>query len=443
MNLESILEIVDTYDLSESQRSYVERKVSSRLDKLNNFTTAYSYISELVDFLNVPFGERRALRLDEAIKDSNTSKAHFFGIENKILFEKDERYRNQKISELSLQSLNGIFESEILEFFTLLVLNSGLEPEEYKEILKNMDESQIPKIANRLEVLKRGLFDKDEDYIIRGNIEVTSFSPFKIKFRNRRYGGDPLQFYREHQDLYEGMSRSELSIYDSGLYASLWKARQLNEAIPNIKSPNKISLEGLEEILSSYIPSEGVLKVASSIIDYSESTISKYWQENGLEVIGGKLKIDEREEIINSYVLYKGNITLAAKKLRRARATVARYWREAGLKSSHSKVNNDEKKKHMIVASYKPFNGNADKAAKELALTNQTITRYWRRAGLEVNAPGRNLSQEGKQEILKAYKIDGGIPSRAAKRLGRDFYTITKYWEEAGFKVKKRKERNN
>ena len=271
MNLESILEIVDTYDLSESQRSYVERKVSSRLDKLNNFTTAYSYISELVDFLNVPFGERRALRLDEAIKDSNTSKAHFFGIENKILFEKDERYRNQKISELSLQSLNGIFESEILEFFTLLVLNSGLEPEEYKEILKNMDESQIPKIANRLEVLKRGLFDKDEDYIIRGNIEVTSFSPFKIKFRNRRYGGDPLQFYREHQDLYEGMSRSELSIYDSGLYASLWKARQLNEAIPNIKSPNKISLEGLEEILSSYIPSEGVLKVASSIIEIMTS----------------------------------------------------------------------------------------------------------------------------------------------------------------------------
>ncbi len=668
MNLESILEIVDTYELTESQRNYVERNISSRLDRLNDFTTAYSYISELVDFLNVPFGERRALRLDESIENSNTSKTYFFGTDDEILFEKDEEYRKQKISEISLQYLKGVFEPKILEFFTLLILNSGLEPEEYEEVIKKIPESQIPEIAYRLGVLKRGLFDKDEDYIVRGNIEVTSFSPFKIKFRNRRYNGDPLQFYREHQDLYEGMSRKELEGFDSGLarhlryhsqikdaipetkltnslsdeeiatimnsyedcfgnlkiaseklgfhrrtIAKYWRKKglktysypyrfqnnplayyqrnrdkfegksrsemqaeypgftnflrecgQLDDTIPEVQSSNKLTDEqisnilkahkqtngmvgkaseltghseqtiskywvenglekthkkekkleriiknkktikkeektsrviignalefyrahekefkgmsrtelskaapglyqgllksgdiqkaiptnnhggkvsgkNLEKILSTYIPSEGVLKVASSMVNYSEGTISRYWQENGLEIIGVKLNLEEREEIINSYEKSFGNITYAAKYLNKSRATIAKYWRDAGLKSAHSKVYDNEEKKNMIVAAYKPFKGNADKVAKELGLTNQTITRYWRKAGLEVNSPGRNISQEGIQEILNAYTIDNGIASRAAKRLGRDFYTITKYWDEAGFEVRIRK----
>ena len=64
-------------------------------------------------------------------------------------------------------------------------------------------------------------------------IKRVKFNPLSITFGQRSYDGDPLRFFLEHRDAYEGMNRTQLSKRDPGLYVALRTAGQLDEAIPS------------------------------------------------------------------------------------------------------------------------------------------------------------------------------------------------------------------
>ena len=63
-------------------------------------------------------------------------------------------------------------------------------------------------------------------------IVAIRFTPLSIRFGRRNYNGNPLGYFLEHKDDYGGMSRAELASFDGGLYRVLRKHRQLSEAIP-------------------------------------------------------------------------------------------------------------------------------------------------------------------------------------------------------------------
>jgi hypothetical protein len=55
----------------------------------------------------------------------------------------------------------------------------------------------------KLRQIKENLYDKDPKSIERGDLQVSNFHPFQIKFRKRKYHGSPLDFFLENKSIYE------------------------------------------------------------------------------------------------------------------------------------------------------------------------------------------------------------------------------------------------
>jgi len=64
----------------------------------------------------------------------------------------------------------------------------------------------------------------------------------------RNYNGNPLAYFREHIDEYDGMPRGEFSRADPGLYRALVRAGQINEAIQGKLSVKRVTKEEIREI---------------------------------------------------------------------------------------------------------------------------------------------------------------------------------------------------
>ena len=80
---------------------------------------------------------------------------------------------------------------------------------------------------------------------------------------HKSYGGNPLALFKDHPEVYEGMSRTELYNFDQLMYRALLRARQLKQAIPQklaygrsaIKKPTPQKV--IDDILGSF--KEGVI----------------------------------------------------------------------------------------------------------------------------------------------------------------------------------------
>ncbi|MEK6852388.1 MAG: helix-turn-helix domain-containing protein [Nanoarchaeota archaeon] len=63
-------------------------------------------------------------------------------------------------------------------------------------------------------------------------ISVQLEPELKIVFGYRRYNGNPISVFMEYPEIYEGMSRTEFSKFDSSLYTALLKYEQMDLAFP-------------------------------------------------------------------------------------------------------------------------------------------------------------------------------------------------------------------
>jgi hypothetical protein len=107
----------------------------------------------------------------------------------------------------------------------------------------------------------------------------------------------PLDYFLDHKNLID-KSRFELSLIDPGLYRSLLRWEQIDEAIPDVEEWRveagrkggevTYSMNGkiLESILLEYVLCDRNATLAAKKLSYSKQTIREIWKENGLETIG-------------------------------------------------------------------------------------------------------------------------------------------------------------
>lgn len=384
IDLEEILGIVDTYDLTENQRDIVLRNTLKRQAFFEDYSKAYDYISNFVEYLNIPFQERRNISLDDTIGDSKTPISHFLGKWDNIVFEKDELYRKNTILQYSNQYLGNLFDDEILDFFNYLVINTSLEPEEYKSVLESIND--FHDIQNRLKLLKSYIYDKDEDNISREDLTVTSFSPFKVAFRNRKYGGNPLKFFQDNKELYGGMSRKELERFDSGLERHLRIHGQMEQAIPEIVITNSLKKRDIDRILNSYDDSYGCANISSEKLGFHPHTIRKYWKENELKLYRKPWRFKE-----NPLIYFKRNKhkfkDMTRSEFREKHPGFCKYLSEKGMLEEaipdifyHKKLN--EKDIKNIISLHKKTKGVLKHASEISGHATQTIAKYWQEKGL-------------------------------------------------------------
>ncbi len=159
-----------------------------------------------------------------------------------------------------------------------------------------------------------------------------------------------------HRQTYACLSRKELVGFDKGLYQALWKARQIDQAIPE---DNRFILSG------------------------------------------------ERESIVEKLKANGGNVPLTAKQLGKSVSTVRYIAKERKLYVPQT-LSHTLEERTRIVQSYERFNGNANEASRQLHVSSKNIRQYWREVGLKIiRNPINKLSDEEIQKIIQSHTIYG------------------------------------
>lgn len=160
----------------------------------------------------------------------------------------------------------------------------------------------------------------------------------------RNYHGNPLAYFNAHPEIYDGMSRGQLSIFDAGLSRALLRYKQMHLAIP------EVDISGL--------------KLGSKSQSLPESEIMS---------------------IINKYEHCGGNSAEAGRQVKHSPTTVLKIWKAAELMTRGVGEGNElpQKEKDCIVSKYPIFRGNCSEAARRLGYSKSTVWKCWRGAGLE------------------------------------------------------------
>ena len=347
MSKKNIIEfIVDTYDLSPKLEEKIVRISRSRINELgvNGFDGIYRYIGNLIDKFQVPYGEKIALRLDKPVSyDSNNNFHEIIGVEDLELEEK-ESDQGFSLDEV-LSVLDGYIDKSDSDLIKQLVP----QEDNFRELLSDKEKviENASFIHSKLEELVH-VYEKNGKIIIpkRPMLEV-KFCPLKIKFGRRNYKGkSPLDFFMENSETYQDMTRVELQKFDGGLYSSLWRRGQLDEAIPEKYSQGcELSAMQIEQIIVAVLKNNKDVIQTARETGFSVPTIRRYAKFSGFDIpdhrknnSGRKKHLSEREinEIVTSYDTYHGNASEASRNIPYSVCTVLKYWNERGLKSFYS-----------------------------------------------------------------------------------------------------------
>lgn len=149
----------------------------------------------------------------------------------------------------------------------------------------DMIKERAIEINERLTMLRR-IYEKEGELFLPSRpIVSVSFTPFHVRFRSRNYHGDPLAYYLEHQEVYEGLGRWGLHQFDQGLCAALRRSHKLESVMPENNSPHRLSQESIDEIVAVHPLCNKNSRLAHKMLGrYSHATILKYWKAAELPV---------------------------------------------------------------------------------------------------------------------------------------------------------------
>jgi hypothetical protein len=276
-----IIRILDTYELTPALREIIAERAFKRLGKFSDFDDAYEYVDDSVQFFADYYTNRKLVTLDDGpLKGS----FEFVGFNEKNTFDIDENFRQRKLKSTN-ESLEGLINKKNIDFLNKLLAQTSIENDEYKGMLTSLSVDELDRINDNLDLIRINLYEKHPYIIERGGLEIKSFNPFSIRFSNRRYQKDPLDFFNQHKQVYGGMSRKELESFDMGLARRLYIYDQMDDAIPE-KKPHGLFLKDdkVKQIITSYDEFYGCPRKAEKPIGVRRETIKKYWLDAGLTI---------------------------------------------------------------------------------------------------------------------------------------------------------------
>jgi len=380
-------DIMNTYDLPHKLKNKITRIAIEQIDKfyLYGFDNAYECISNLVEKFKIPFREKNVIRGDKLISsDSRETFYDLMGTEDSVLsslFGESENLSRTKSLDEIICILEPSLDKSDVELMRRLFNRNLLFYIREEDII-----AKAPKIQERFRELMKTYERGGKLIIPRRPIVQIQFNPLFIKFKRRGYHGDPLAFFKKHEDVYGGMSREELISFDIGLYSALWRAKQLH-VIP--RKPKKNALAFFNEHKNMF---EGM-----SRSELKSSNQSLYWALKRNDQLDIAIPRDNRylskkeiNDIIEMLHVCDGNATLVSKNLKRGRNTIIKYLKLDGLK---------------------PYKRPSSRNPLYFFDTNQDLYRGLSRRELSIANPGLYKS------LLKTGQINIAIPK--LRKVGR------------------------
>ncbi|MFC1753970.1 hypothetical protein ACFL96_11370 [Thermoproteota archaeon] len=384
MDNDIIKSILSTYQLKPKLEAKLIRIAQTQIENraITSFDEQYRYIDSLVSLYTGRYADKFDISLNKPIKNS------------------DNLFLEIPVEDKGIQAIEN-FETTPCTEDTDDVLRQYLDDTEYelfKRLISNkrMAESVDPEsLVTHISIIKENLQGLLEKYSKSGQIvlphrpivHVKLGPPLVLKFRRRNYQGNPLAYFREHIDIYKGLSRLDLETYDSGLYQQLKKYGQLDNAIPEILN-KPLTPEQHAQVVQAYYDYEGNACKADQNLPFAQSTIISHWRKEDLEIrpmVRDSLPQEDIDRIIEAHSLYNGNCHKARDKIKISRPTIRKYWKQAGLIARGNYI--DDEREQRIVDAHLTYGGNATKAGKALGHSPATILRWWRKNGLESSYP--------------------------------------------------------
>ncbi len=160
----------------------------------------------------------------------------------------------------------------------------------------------------------------------------------KLRRKRRNYHGNPLAYFKEHENENEYIGRRAFALKDCGLYRSLLRAGQLEKAIGedlriNSKGKEPLSNDKITILVNLYSIHNGNACKAAKDSRYCVPTLLKYWRERELEIRKrGRPEQSPDDVIVSLYELHNGNANQASKNSNYCIVTIIRHWRRKKLK---------------------------------------------------------------------------------------------------------------
>ena len=190
--------------------------------------------------------------------------------------------------------------------------------------------------------------------------------------------------------------------------------------------------------MNAYEEYGGKASKASKALGHDLVTITKYWRQQGFKIKKqGNISLTPRQiqEILVSHSKYQGNALEAERNLEYSDSTIAKYWRLAGLEVLGKSTALPEEEVDKIVSSFERSQGIPNRAAQALGYDPITIKKYWEAHGLEPKGKKKRkkiITPDQVSEIVSSFDKFQGVHCRAAQALGYDPVTIKRYWIKAG-----------
>ena len=335
-----------------------------------SYQAIYSRIANLVEKWRRPYNEVSCELLEAVFAD------------DPVIEESEDEL------ELSLSDVKDILSSDT--FNSMLNLLNFRDYAKFKVSPRYLLENAA-KIEEGIEKVVRN----NGVFLRRPIMEVTA--TFKIKFGERKFNGDPLSYFRRNYDLYEGLSRKGLYKKDRGIYSSLLRYGQMADAIPETiwRNYNGNPMVYFREHEDEYkgLSRRGLYEKDTGM--YQALLKYKQLDEAIPEIKDGGFKPVAASKIKKLFKVYKGDATIAAKKVGIATATATTYLRKAGFEIAplgFLKNRIPEEVKKAVVDAHKK-NNIASQVADNFCIAGDTVLRFWREAGLPIlpqGMPGRS-----------------------------------------------------
>ena len=235
-----LTEIVDSYELSPKLRRRILRIASRRLAGagITSFNGTYEHITSLVEkFKNHP----NQISLATLFSDEDTrTLSSILGKEDPNLLNLVEGFNDENQKTFSAREAVYLLQDH-LEPHLLTVLKTIAARAPSLPLPTDPEHAihSLPRIREKLQALHDRYRYKGTFQLPPRPIKHVDFDSSEIiAFGRRTFNGDPLAYFKEHEDFYQGLNRTQLSKIDRALHFALLRTGQINEAIPSVrKSP--------------------------------------------------------------------------------------------------------------------------------------------------------------------------------------------------------------
>ncbi|MBI4163790.1 MAG: hypothetical protein HY512_02930 [Candidatus Aenigmarchaeota archaeon] len=326
-------------DVSEKERRSVCDYLVPRLQREDekDQEKIYRRVTNWIDVIRTPRPERNHWHLEH--RDGDGKVFVSLGSEDnnlQVLFNGQNTEKTIMVSE-ALDVLKSRLDD--LDFKLLQQLFSRVDGELALSLSGDRLAENAELIQSRIRELAQ-TYERDGRIVIpRRPIIHIEFNPLYVKYGRRRYNGNPLAFFLQHQDVYGEMSRGQLRNFDPGLYHTLRRQGLLQKAIPEIyldrpTRTHTLPKEEQQRIAQKLAENNGFVAKTAKDLGYDPNTVKKYGKVNGVQLVDRSnqpLEDAQVAEIMSAFPVYDGSAYRASRHLPYSYSAIYKRWKRAGL----------------------------------------------------------------------------------------------------------------